>query len=117
VASPRTFNLVVSNIPGPAVPLYMNGCRLVEAYPVVPLADRHALSIGVTTVTGRACFGIYADRRSLPDADLIAHELDREINQLLRRSPDDHQRPRLGSSRERPPRPAAPSSRSTPHQA
>ena len=84
VASPRTFNLVVSNIPGPAVPLYMHGCRLAEAYPVVPLADRHALSIGFTTVTGRACFGVYADSRSLPDADLLARDLDREIEQLLR---------------------------------
>jgi hypothetical protein len=58
VASPRTFNLVVSNIPGPTQPLYMRGCRLVEAYPVVPLAERHAVSIGVTTIAGRACFGL-----------------------------------------------------------
>ena len=71
--------LVLSNIPGPAAPLYMYGCRLVEAYPVVPLADRQGLSIGVSTVCGRACFELYADRRSLPDADLLARELDREI--------------------------------------
>jgi diacylglycerol O-acyltransferase len=83
VASPRTFNLVVSNIPGPSVPLYMAGCRLTEAYPVVPLADRHALSIGFTTVTDRACFGLYADRRSLPDADLLAEQVGREIDELL----------------------------------
>jgi hypothetical protein len=86
IASPRTFNLVVSNIPGPTVPLYMHGCRLVEAYPVVPLAEHHALSVGVTTVGQRACFGLYADRRSLPEADAIAHALDREIEELLRLS-------------------------------
>ena len=34
-----------------------------EAYPVVPLADGHALSIGMTTVGDDACFGLYADRR------------------------------------------------------
>jgi WS/DGAT/MGAT family acyltransferase len=83
IASPRTFNLVVSNIPGPTAPLFMHGCRLIEAYPVVPLADRHALSIGVSTVCGRACFGLYADRRALPDADLLARELNREIEQLV----------------------------------
>jgi diacylglycerol O-acyltransferase len=100
IASPRTFNLVVSNIPGPNVPLYMHGCRLAEAYPVVPLADRHALSIGVTTVLGRACFGLYADRRSLPDSDLLARELDREVAELLRRSRGDgHPRPRPRSRR------------------
>ena len=37
VASPRTFNLVVSNIPGPSEPLFMLGCELEEVYPVVPL--------------------------------------------------------------------------------
>jgi WS/DGAT/MGAT family acyltransferase len=83
VSSPRTFNLVVSNIPGPAAALYMHGCKLSEAYPVVPLADRHAVSIGFTTVAGQACFGIYADRRSLPDSDLLAQELDEAIEELL----------------------------------
>ena len=53
IASPRTFNLVVSNIPGPREPLYMCGCELERAYPVVPLADNHALSIGITTVRDR----------------------------------------------------------------
>ena len=63
VASPRAFNLTVSNIPGPREPLYMRGCPLAEAYPVVPIADRHALSIGVTTVGEGAFFGLYADPR------------------------------------------------------
>ena len=63
------FNLTVSNIPGPREPMYMLGCELEEAYPVVPLADEHALSIGMTTVKDRACFGLYADREALPDAD------------------------------------------------
>jgi WS/DGAT/MGAT family acyltransferase len=98
VASPRTFNLVVSNIPGPAAELYMHGCRLAEAYPVVPLADRHALSIGVTTVSGRACFGLYADHRSLPDADLLARELDREVGELLARIVEDPRPPRQSRS-------------------
>jgi WS/DGAT/MGAT family acyltransferase len=86
IASPRTFNLVVSNIPGPTAALYMHGCRLGEAYPVVPLAERHALSIGFSTVSDLACFGLYADRRSLPDVDMLARELDREIDQLLVRA-------------------------------
>ena len=83
VASPRTFNLVVSNIPGPPVPLYMLGCELIDAYPVVPLADRHTLSIGFTTVAGRACFGLYADRDALPDADALAVHLDVAIEELI----------------------------------
>ena len=86
VTSPRAFNLVVSNIPGPREPLYLLGCELREAYPVVPLADRHDLAIGVTTIRDRACFGLFADPESLPDADLLARDLDQSIDELLARS-------------------------------
>lgn len=90
VASPRTFNLAVSNIPGPTQPLYMRGCRLVEAHPAVPLADRHAVAIGITTIAERACFGVYADRKALPDVDLLAHDIDAAIDELLAHSTDGH---------------------------
>ena len=83
VASPRTFNLVVSNIPRPTERLYLRGCELKEAYPVVPLADRHALAIGVTNVGEKLCFGLYADRESLPDADSVARDLEESIDELL----------------------------------
>jgi WS/DGAT/MGAT family acyltransferase len=83
VASPRSFNLVVSNIPGLQEGLYLRGCELKEAYPVVPLADRHALSIGVTNVGDGLYFGVYADRESLPDADAVAHDLEESIDELL----------------------------------
>lgn len=82
-ASPRTFNLVVSNIPGPSEPMYMRGCRLRGAYPVVPLADHHALSIGMTSVDGRACFGVYADRDAIPNARRFAQDIDGAIEELL----------------------------------
>jgi diacylglycerol O-acyltransferase len=86
VASPRTFNLVVSNIPGPAEPLYMLGCPMRAAYPVVPLADHHAVSIGMTTIHGRACFGIYTDREALPDADTLALDIDAAVGELVARA-------------------------------
>jgi diacylglycerol O-acyltransferase len=84
VASPRTFNLVVSNIPGPLGESYMRGCRLREAYPVVPITDGHTLSIGFTTAADRACFGLYADREALPDADDLAGCIDAAIDELAR---------------------------------
>jgi diacylglycerol O-acyltransferase len=82
VASPRTFNVVVSNIPGPQVPVWMLGCRLSEAYPIVPLADRHALSIGFTSVADGAFFGIYADRDAAPDAELLADDIGDALDEL-----------------------------------
>jgi diacylglycerol O-acyltransferase len=87
VASPRTFNVVVSNIPGPREPLWMLGCRLRETYPVVPLADRHALSIGFTTVAGGAFFGIYADRDAAPDAELLKDDIDDALDELAKLAP------------------------------
>jgi diacylglycerol O-acyltransferase len=86
VAHPRFFNLVVSSIPGPAVPRYLRGCRLRAIHPAVPLADRHALSIGVVTVAGRACFGLYADAATLPDADALAADLDAAFEELSAQS-------------------------------
>jgi diacylglycerol O-acyltransferase len=83
MASPRMFNLVVSNIPGPEEKMFMLGCELKEAYPVVPLADRHALSIGMTTIQDRACFGLYAGGQCIADADRIAAGLDRATDELL----------------------------------
>jgi len=49
----------------------------------VPLADRHALSIGLTTIADRACFGVYADAEALPDADMLAAGLNESIDELL----------------------------------
>lgn len=82
VASERAFNLTISNIPGPVQQLYMLGCKLEEAYPVVPLADRHALAIGMHTSGGRAFLGLHADRRTLPDADRLAADVGAEIQEL-----------------------------------
>jgi len=83
ISGPRAFNLTVSNIPGPREPLYMLGCELAEAYPVVPIADRHALSIGLTTVGDGAYFGLYADPEALPNGDGLATAIDRSIDELL----------------------------------
>lgn len=93
VASPRTFNLVVSNIPGPADPMYMCGCELEEAYPVVPLADRHAVSVGVTTVREGAFFGLYADRVALPDADDLAADVGTALDELVGQASEPEREP------------------------
>ena len=82
VASPRAFNLVVSNIPGPSEPLYMRGCELVEAYPVVPIPDEHTLSIGLTTVGDNAFFGLYCDQRTEQDITRLGASLERGMDEL-----------------------------------
>jgi diacylglycerol O-acyltransferase / wax synthase len=66
-ASARAYNLTISNIPGPSVPVYLLGAELDEAHPVVPLSEDHALSVGVFTYRGSAFFGFYADPDALPE--------------------------------------------------
>ena len=82
-ASPSIFNLTISNIPGPSMPLYMCGCPLEAAYPVVPIPQRHGISIGMTTIEEHACFGVYVDPVVVPDAGGLDEGLHRAIDELL----------------------------------
>lgn len=85
-ASARTYNLTVSSIPGPTSPLYVLGGELSEAYPVVPLADNHALSIGVFGYRDRLFFGLYADPEALPEVRDLPTALEAQILSLARGS-------------------------------
>jgi diacylglycerol O-acyltransferase len=85
-AHPRLFNVTVSSVPGPAMPRFLRGCRLRTLHSAVPLAGRHALSIGVLLVAGKACLGITADPGTLPDADALAEDVDAALDELLTRA-------------------------------
>ena len=107
VASPRLFNLTISNVPGPNFKLYMLGAELIEAHPVVPIAQRHALSMGIFGYMGRLHFGFYADPHAFPEARELPQAFDSALRELL--LPPGVQR-RRGRSRGRPlssPSPAA----------
>ncbi len=78
------FNLVVTNVPGPQIPLYMLGRRLQVLYPVVPLAQRQALGIAVMSYDGHLGFGLLGDFDGLPDLERIAEDLRSAIAALAR---------------------------------
>ena len=50
--SRRLFNLVITNVPGPQHPLFLDGARLLASYPVIPLARGQALAVGLTSYDG-----------------------------------------------------------------
>jgi diacylglycerol O-acyltransferase len=81
--SRRLFNLVVTNVPGPQFPLYAAGSRMLEVFPVVPLARGQGLSIGMTSYDGRVYFGLNADRDSVGDVDVLADLIEQEVDQLV----------------------------------
>ena len=96
-ASARMYNLTISNIPGPRDPVYLLGARLVEAIPVVPLSDGHALSIGMFSYRDRLFFGVHAEPQALPDAGRLPGALNAARIELRRavlgRGPDPLREP------------------------
>ncbi len=79
----RGFSISVTNVPGPQESLYAAGARLVASYPVPPLPPHHRLAIGVTSYDGLVCYGITADRDSVPDADVLASCLTDALAELV----------------------------------
>jgi hypothetical protein len=79
LAGPRVFNLTVSQSPGPRGSLYLLGCEVEEAYSVVPIAQGHALAIGMVRYRQELFFGCYGDPDALPDLgrlpDLLRAEM------------------------------------------
>ena len=95
--STRLFNLIVTNIPGPQMPLYVLGRQLEDLYPVAFLPENHALAIAIMSYNGGLDFGLLGDYDALPDIDLIADGIDAALQELLvaarRERPRQAQRP------------------------
>jgi diacylglycerol O-acyltransferase / wax synthase len=83
-AGPRVYNLTVSNIPGPRFPVYMLGAELLESHPVVPLAEGHALSIGLFSYREWLHFGLYAEPHAFPQVRELPGALGASLADLLR---------------------------------
>jgi WS/DGAT/MGAT family acyltransferase len=68
----RFGHLVVSSIRGPQEPMYLAGARMVSYHPVLPIQERTALSIAVTSLVGTMGFGFTADWDAVPDIDMLS---------------------------------------------
>ena len=80
--STRLFNMIVTNIPGPQIPLYVLGRELEEVFPVAFLPENHALAVAIMSYHGRINFGLLADYDSMEDVDEIAAGLTRSLAEL-----------------------------------
>ena len=67
----RLCNVFISNVPGPQIPLYMNGARLVQNFGLAPLADGMGLFIATPSYDGRISFNVVSSREILPDIDRL----------------------------------------------
>ncbi len=76
------FNLVCTNVPGPQVPLYCMGARMLEAYPMVPLTKNMNLGIAILSYCGSLHLGLLADRDRWPDLDVLEAGIDDAFTEL-----------------------------------
>jgi diacylglycerol O-acyltransferase len=81
--SSNFYNVLVTNVPGPPRPLYAMGARMLDMFPVVPLAGGQAVAIGITSYDGGVHYGLTADRDALPDVDLLADAMGESLAELV----------------------------------
>jgi len=78
------FNMVVTNVPGPQLPLYMLGAEMEGVFPMVPLTDNLGLGIALMSYNGMLYWGINADYDLVPDIDLFVNDIQDAFEALKR---------------------------------
>jgi len=85
----RLFNLTITNVPGPRIPLYSFGVPLREIHPIVPLAAEHAVGIAIFSYNGGVVVGLGADCDSVPDLHVLAEGVQEGFTELRTLLPDE----------------------------
>jgi diacylglycerol O-acyltransferase len=83
----RFFNLVVTNVPGPQFPLYVLGRKMESIFPMVPLARRQALCVGIMSYNGQVNFGLIGDYDAMADLDSFALDLEAATEETVATAP------------------------------
>ena len=82
IARQRAFNLVITNIPGPQIPLYTLGRQMSEVYPVVPLSENTTIGIALLSYNGTIGFGLFGDFDTAPDLGVLAEGIEKALAEL-----------------------------------
>jgi diacylglycerol O-acyltransferase len=83
----RSVNLVVTNVAGPPVPLYLAGARLLELFPVMPVMGNLTLVVAVLSYAGQLNFAAAADQDSCPDLDVFTDGVRTALDDLAQSVP------------------------------
>jgi WS/DGAT/MGAT family acyltransferase len=81
--STRLFNLIVTNVPGPQLPLYVRGREMADVFPVAFLPKDHALAIAIMSYNGQMNFGLLGDYDAVPDLDRIGDGIEASLAELV----------------------------------
>ena len=82
MARQRFFNVVVTNVPGPQIPLFLAGRRMTDPFPMVPLAKNQALGVALLSYAGRINFGLVGDYDLMWDLDDFADDVRESLAEL-----------------------------------
>ncbi|MFN8216256.1 MAG: wax ester/triacylglycerol synthase family O-acyltransferase [Solirubrobacterales bacterium] len=80
--STRLFNLIVTNVPGPQLPLYVLGREMEEVFPIAFLPENHALAVAIMSYHGKVGFGLLADYDSMEDVETLSEGLNEALAEL-----------------------------------
>jgi diacylglycerol O-acyltransferase len=80
----RTYNLVITNVPGPPIPLYLLGAQMTAIYPMVPLMRNQNLGIALFSYNGGLHWGFNADWESFPDVHEFVEDLEASFAEYQR---------------------------------
>jgi diacylglycerol O-acyltransferase / wax synthase len=80
--STRLFNLIVTNVPGPQMPLYVLGKELEDVFPVAFLPQNHSLAVAIMSYNGKVGFGLLADYDGMEDVDVVSNGLNESLAEL-----------------------------------
>lgn len=80
----RSVNLVVSNVPGPPVPLYLAGARLLEMFPMMPTMGNLTLVVAALSYAGQLNLTAVGDREGCPDLEVFTDGMRRTLDGLAR---------------------------------
>jgi diacylglycerol O-acyltransferase / wax synthase len=102
-----SWNLVISNVPGPQFPIYMAGARMEALYPISVITDGMGLNITVMSYCGHLDFGIVADREQMPDVWSLIEWLGDALEELRPGAPGEPVEPAVPAAAPAPPAEAA----------
>ena len=79
----RSISTVTTNVPGPQLPLFLLGHRMLEMFPYIPLALGMRVTIGIMSYDGHVAYGVTGDADEVPDLDVLRDGIDAATQELL----------------------------------
>lgn len=82
------INTIITNVPGPQVPLYVMGHKMTRWYPVVPIGGEMGMNVALLSYNGNVYFGFHGDVQAVPDVEVLEQLVQDSFAKLLKESED-----------------------------